>query len=123
MDDSRDLVKVLMGGAYGIYQLSTGQIIVPPAYDYIYPFQNGRAVVRKGPETWANKVFANAAAGDTRFFEIDRYGNEYFDTPGLQEEYTCIIEKGDTCPDCRGCGCASCCGLGFIPPGGYFDLD
>ena len=123
LDESKDLVKVLVGGGYGIYQLSTKQIIVPPVYDHIHKFKGEKALVRKGPEVWYDSLFKGEAGEKTQFLEIDRFGNEYPATPGLQEEYSGIIEKGDRCPDCDGAGCGSCCGLGFIPPGGDFELD
>ncbi len=123
LDPHNDLVKILLGGSYGIYKLSTKQIVVPPVYDYIHEFKDGRAVVRKGPDTWYEHVFGAGVGEATQFLEIDFYGNEYRDNPGLKAEYSGIIEKGDDCPDCTGGGCATCCGYGFIPPGGDHILD
>lgn len=105
LDEGNGIVKTLNleSGKYGMYHLPSGTDINIPKYDFIYPFNGDRAVVKN----------------DGYCYEIDRAGTEFFNIYQTIKEYEGdieIIDKGDTCADCGGNGCETCYGLGFIFP-------
>lgn len=105
LDKKNGIVKTLCFDKkkFGMYHLLSDTEIIKPTYDFIYPFDGDRALVK-------NNGYC---------FEIDRAGKEYFDFHKTISDYEGdieIIDKGDTCADCGGNGCGSCVGIGFVFP-------
>lgn len=106
LDEENGIVKTLCFDKkkFGMYQLLSDIEIIKPTYDFIYPFDGDRALVK-------NNGYC---------YEIDRAGTEFFDNYQTIEEYEGEVEtidKGDVCPMCEGGnGCETCMGIGFIFP-------
>ena len=95
-------------GKYGAVDKINHEVKVSPLYDYLFPFENGRAIALKSGE----------------YLEVGSDGTEYFDRVDYQ--INTFAMKADYCPDCHNTtkkSCDTCNGWGVIALNFDFDCD
>jgi hypothetical protein len=69
--DGGEAYRILKNGKWGAID-AEGRIVIPPEYDYIYPFHNGATVVYNGEYGEAQRAFVSADGTFITDFEFDR---------------------------------------------------
>ncbi|WP_439881662.1 hypothetical protein ACSX1A_00600 [Pontibacter sp. MBLB2868] len=106
MHSSKMLVKLEMGGKYGIYNLLDNQVVLGAEFDYLEYREDDRLVAKK----------------DGVYFEVDNTGKRLNHIVVPDTEWM-FIDKRDTCIGCGGTGCDECYGTGVEWNDTPFDLD